>query len=194
MHLFRYPGRVAEETPGGAGDERVFVVLPSGVGYPSETYARAFLGLVRAGEELDRALDADLREAHGIGLRGYEVLLHLAAFAPDGRLSLSALTRQTPLSQSRVSRLVGELEARGLIRRTGDARDARAVVVSLTDVGLRVLKQAQETHHRGLERRLFSRLSHDEIVQLGKLTSRLLPATGERLSGPAVPADSTRDR
>ncbi len=159
---------------GTRGDEPPFVVLPSGVAYPSETYARAFLGLVRAGEELDRALDVELRNAHGIGLRGYEVLLHLAAFAPDRRLPMTTLTRQTPLSQSRVSRLVGELEARGLVRRTDDDHDARAVVVSLTDDGLRVLREAQETHHRGLERRLFSRLSPEELVQLGELTSRLL--------------------
>jgi DNA-binding MarR family transcriptional regulator len=112
--------------------------------------------------------------AHGIGLRSYEILLHLAAFSPDRRLPMSTLTRQTPLSQSRLSRLVADLEAGGLVRRSDDHDDGRVVVVSLTDEGLRVLRQAQETHHRGLERRLFSRLSRDELVQLGELTSRLL--------------------
>ena len=166
MHIFPYTGAVPEEP--------VFVSLPSGIAHPSETYARAFLGLVRAGEELERRLDADLRRAHGIGLRAYEVLLHLAAFAPDRQLPMTTLTRQAPLSQSRVSRLVSDLEARGLVRRTGDARDSRAVVVSLTDEGMRVLRRAQETHHRGLERRLFSRLSRDELVRLADLTERVL--------------------
>lgn len=165
---------MTEATASAHGEEPVFVVLPSGVAYPSETYARAFLGLVRAGEELDRALDTDLRKAHGIGLRGYEILLHLAAFSPDRRLPMSTLTRQTPLSQSRLSRLVADLETRGLVRRRDDHDDGRVVIVSLTDKGLRVLRQAQETHHRGLERRLFSRLSRDELAQLGELTSRLL--------------------
>lgn len=163
----------------GTGDpsasEPVFVSLPSGVTYPSETYARAFLGLVRAGEELERRLDSDLRRAHGIGLRGYEVLLHLAAFAPGRSLPMTTLTRQAPLSQSRVSRLVGELAARGLVERTGDARDSRAVVVSLTDEGMRVLREAQETHHRGLVDGLFGRLTRQELARLAELTSRLLP-------------------
>ena len=169
---------MAKETPSTHGEEPVFVVLPSGVAYPSETYARAFLGLVRAGEELDRALDTDLRNAHGIGLRDYEILLHLAAFSRDRSLPMSTLTHQTPLSQSRLSRLVAHLEGLGLVRRTDDSDDGRVVVVSLTGKGLRVLRQAQETHHRGLERRLFSRLSRDELAQLGELTSRLL--TGDR--------------
>lgn len=163
------------DDPPGSGGAPVFVSLPSGVSFPSETYARAFLGLVRAGEELERRLDADLRRAHGIGLRGYEVLLHLAAFAPDRTLPMTTLTRQAPLSQSRVSRLVGELAARGLVERTGDARDSRAVLVSLTDEGMRVLRQAQGTHHRGLVEGLFSRLTPEELAQLAELTSRLLP-------------------
>jgi DNA-binding MarR family transcriptional regulator len=159
-------------------EDAVFEALPSGVAFPREIYARAFLGLLRAGEELERKLDGDLRRAHGIGLRGYEILLHLAAFAPDRTLPMTTLTRQAPLSQSRVSRLVSELQARGLVRRSGDERDSRAVRVSLTDEGMRVLRQAQETHHRGLVERLFSRLSHDELVQLAGLTSRLLANDG----------------
>lgn len=47
------------------------------------------------------------------------------------------------------------------------------MVVFLTDEGSRVLREAQSTHHRGLERLLFSRLTHHELVQLGELTSRL---------------------
>ncbi len=155
-----------------------FVVLRSGLSFPAEPYARAFLGLVRAGQELDRSLDADLRRGHGLSLRGYEVLLHVAAFSPGHRLPMTTLSRQTPLSQSRVSRLVADLEARHLVHRIGDDRDARAVVVSITDEGLRVLREAQETHHRGLEEHLFSRLSREELVQLGELTSRLLDQEG----------------
>ena len=154
--------------------EPVFVSLPSGLAFPSTTYARAFLGLIRAGEQLDRLLDAELRATHGIGLRGYEVLLHLAVFTPDRSAPMRTLIRQTPLSQSRVSRLVADLESRGLVRRSGDERDSRAVMVSLTDEGLRVLGEAQQTHHRGLQQRLFSRLNYDELVQLGELTNRVL--------------------
>ena len=155
-------------------EEPVFVSLPLGLAFPSTTYARAFLGLIRAGEQLDRLLDAELRATHGIGLRGYEVLLHLAVFTPDRRAPMTTLIRQAPLSQSRVSRLVAELESRGLVRRSGDERDSRAVVVSLTDEGLRELRDGQQPHHRGLQQRLLSRLNYHELVQRGELPNPVL--------------------
>lgn len=157
-----------------ARDDGRWVERRDGVRHPSPAYARAFLGLVRAGEELDHALDADLRHVHGLGLRAYEVLLHLAAFAPNRRLRIIELAAQAPLSQSRVSRLVAELEADGLVDRRPSPDDARGVEVALTDRGLERLREVQETHHRSLENRLFSRLSQDQIVQLGDIAEAIL--------------------
>src|SRR5687767_14425533 len=84
-----------------------------GIRYPSPAHAAAFLNLVQAADRLERTLDAELRRGHGIGLRGFEVLLHLGVFSPDGRLPMTQLTRQAPLSQSRMSRLIAELERQG---------------------------------------------------------------------------------
>lgn len=156
------------------GNDGPWVEGRDGIRHPSPSYARAFLGLVRAGEALDRALDADLRRSHGIGLRAYEVLLHLAAFAPDRRLRMTELTAQAPLSQSRVSRLAAELEAAELVTRTPSSDDARGVEVALTDRGLERLREVQDTHHRSLEDHLFSRLSHHQIVQLGDIAEAIL--------------------
>src|SRR6202035_1356161 len=102
--------------PGRTSRSRVrdgVVIRPDGLKYMTPGRASAFLGLIRAGEPLARGLDADLERDHGIGLRAYEILLFLAVFSPDGRLRMLDLIEQTPLSQSRVSRLVGELEAPG---------------------------------------------------------------------------------
>jgi DNA-binding MarR family transcriptional regulator len=157
-----------------AGEESAFLHGRRGIRYPSPTHAAAFLGLVRAAERLERTLDTELRRGHGIGLRGFEVLLHLGAFSSDGRLPMTQLTRQAPLSQSRMSRLVSELEREQLVRRDTDERDTRAVMVSITDEGLTLLRKAQETHYRGLERHLFSRLTRAEITQLASTTKKLL--------------------
>ena len=100
---------------------------PDGLKHASPQRASAFLGLVRAGETLVRDLDADLERDHGISLRAHEVLLVLALFAPGGRLRMAELNGRTPLSQSRVSRLVAELEARGLVKRSPADGDDRAV-------------------------------------------------------------------
>ncbi len=87
---------------------------------------------------------------------------------------MTQLTRQAPLSQSRMSRLVAELEREGLVSREADVHDTRAVRVAITEEGLAMLRNAQETHYGGLERHLFSRLTRAEITQLAKVTKKLV--------------------
>jgi DNA-binding MarR family transcriptional regulator len=177
-------------------EEPPLVELPSGVRHPPPIRAAAFLGLVKAGEALDRGLDADLHQAHGLSLRAFEVLLHLAAFAPQGRLRISALVEQAPLSQSRVSRLVAELEARGLVARETATGDSRGVEVSITDRGLEKLLEAQDTHFASLDDRFFSRLDWSEIVFLARITAKLVSQRDERApqpsSEPASPGGERR--
>lgn len=140
----------------------------------SPEYAHAFLGLVRAGERVTRLLDADLRRRHGISLRGFEVLLFLAAFSDDGTLRISDLTERAPLSQSRVSRLVGELADRGLVERSSSTGDARVVSVSITDAGLELFKKAQDDHLDLLFELFFSRLTPAEIAGMAKVADACL--------------------
>ena len=102
------------------------------------------------------------------------MLLHLGDFSAEGRLPLSQLIRQAPLSQSRVSRLVAELEQRGLVERQVHEQDTRAVLVGITAPGLELLRRAQETHYRGLDTHLFSRLSKSEVEQRAATTEKLL--------------------
>lgn len=154
------------------------VTRADGLRHLSQESAGAFLGLVRAGEVLDRQLNAELETAHGIGLRGFEVLLFLAVFAPEGQLRMSELTEQAPLSQSRVSRLVAQLEAAGLVERSPDPADGRGVEVSITAKGLATFKSAQDTHLAGLDHRLFSRLTATEVRQLRAITSKILDGCG----------------
>lgn len=157
-------------------EEPFLIEQPNGVKHPSTTHARAFLGLVRAAEALDRGLDLDLRSRHGLGLRAFEVLLHLAAFSPAGSLRMTELTAQAPLSQSRVSRLVAELEARGLVSRAVFEGDSRSVLVTITERGLEVLRLAQDTHYAGLQERLFAHLSWADVTALARLTETVLAA------------------
>lgn len=152
------------------------VYRPDGLKHLSEVRARAFLGLVRAGEALDRELNAELETEHGISLRAFEVLLFLAVFAPEGHLRMAELTEQAPLSQSRVSRLVADLESRRLVERAAAEEDGRGVKVSITPRGIEKFKAAQETHLAGLERRLFAPLSEGEVAQLAGITGKIVQA------------------
>jgi len=167
------------------------VIRSDGLKYMTPERASAFLGLVRAGDTLARELDAELERDHGIGLRSYEVLLFLAVFSPNGRLRMLDLIERTPLSQSRVSRLVAELEARGLVVRGPSGDDRRGVEVAITPKGIQKFKEAQDDHIAALERRLFAHLSADEVHQLATLTARILDAQGTT-SGPGRPLDERR--
>jgi DNA-binding MarR family transcriptional regulator len=157
-------------------EEPAFVERDDGLKHLPPVRARAFLGLVRAGASLARELDATLQRKHELTLHSFEVLLHLAVFSPDGSLRLSQLVQQAPLSQSQVSRIAAELEKRDLVRRSTAAEDGRGVTVAITEAGRQRFRQAQETHLRDLDARVFSRLSWEEVVQLASITSKLLEA------------------
>ena len=186
--------------PGRTSRTRVrdgIVIRPNGLKYVTPGRAAAFLGLIRAGQTLARELDADLEREHAIGLREFEVLLFLAVFSPDGRLRMVDLTERAPLSQSRVSRLVAELEARGLVARAPSGDDRRGVDVAITRKGIQKFKEAQEDHIAALERRLFAHLSTDEVDQLATLTARILDAQGTKSGigrAPSVPEVSKSQR
>lgn len=166
-------GTARRNEPREAGEEGI-LRTPDGTPYLSPRRAGAFLGLVRAGDALGRELDSELQREHDLSLRAFEILLFLTVFAPDGQMRIGDLAENAPLSQSQVSRLVSELESRGLITRTTASNDARGVEVAVTATGRAKFRQAQETHLRGLEERLFSRLTDEEVRQLASITRKIL--------------------
>ena len=141
-----------------------------------EEQAKAFLGLIRAGAALERALDRGLVDEQDIGLHQFEVLLFLASSSTDHSMPMTELRRRTPLSQSRVSRVVSGLEAEGLVRRETDPNDSRAVTVVLTPQGMATFQAARPRHQRDLEEHFFSILNDSEIRQLASITTKLLTA------------------
>ena len=171
-----------EEASESPSQEAGVVHRPDGLKYLSPTRAEAFLGLIRAGHVLADRLTSELEAEHGISLRAFEVLLFLAVFAPEGRLRMTELTERAPLSQSRVSRLVTDLEARGLVQRSPAETDGRGITVSITSKGITKFKEAQETHLTGLEGLLFSHLSDTDIRRLAAITTRIIDSceTGPR--------------
>ena len=146
----------------------------------SEEQANAFLGLIRAGANLERALDQSLVSEHGIGLHEFEVLLFLAMATPDHTMPMTELRRRTPLSQSRVSRVVSGLEAEGLVRRETDPTDSRAVNVVLTAQGMARFIAAQPQHQQDVHEHLLSILTDTEIRKLAAITTKLLDADSHR--------------
>lgn len=79
------------------------------------------------------------------------------------------------LSQPALSRLLDRLERRGLITCATDPDDARAVLVQLTDEGLRIQRKTGKAHANSVTKAL-SCLDEQEKAELHRLCQKLLDA------------------
>src|SRR5436309_2111991 len=78
-----------------------------------EAFLRAWS---RAALTVPRALESDLLIGQGMSLSEYTALMHLSE-APERTLRMSDLASACALSLSGMSRIVGRLEAQGLVER-----------------------------------------------------------------------------
>jgi len=149
-----------------------YVVGDDGLSRWERPTADAWIGLLETQRRLSRELDALLEQRHGIGLSELEVLGRLAA-ADDRRMRVSGLAEATGLSVSRISRLVGALELRGLVERRPCPGDGRAINAQLTRKGLRLARDAQADHFGAVQSRFFDQLSAEERATLARVFARL---------------------
>jgi DNA-binding MarR family transcriptional regulator len=91
------------------------------------------------------ALERALEQEHGLGVSEYEVLERLASPDKDQR-RMQELAEAVHLSQSALSRVVGRLEADGLVVRGMCPEDRRGIYTCLTDAGRARYEAAQPTH------------------------------------------------
>lgn len=92
-----------------------------------------------------RAAWMPIARAVGITANEYTTLMCLSE-APDHELRMASLANAAALSASRMSRLVHELQARGLVSKRVSADDGRGNLAKLTPAGLAKLNQAWPTH------------------------------------------------
>jgi DNA-binding MarR family transcriptional regulator len=90
------------------------------------------------------ALERSLRVHHDLGVSEFEVLERLAS--AEGECRMQELSSVTHLSQSALSRVVGRLEADGLVTRAMCENDRRGIFAHITDAGRERYDAARETH------------------------------------------------
>lgn len=100
----------------------------------------AWRALLLAHHRVVRAIETDLAAAGTIALSWYDVLLEVRA-EPDG-IRMQELGERAVLSRTRVSRIVDELEAAGLVERRPDPDDGRATRAVITAAGERSFREA----------------------------------------------------
>jgi DNA-binding MarR family transcriptional regulator len=85
----------------------------------------------------------------------------LSTVVRSGRVGLSELARLEGIDAPALSRAVGRLEEKGLVRRLQDPGDGRAVLVEATAAGRKLLERLRAARNDALRRQL-ERLDEDE--------------------------------
>lgn len=114
--------------------------------------------------------DGDRRVLRSVGLTPtqFRLLEQLAPGSAD-TLTITQLSQVLLCTRGNITRLVRRMEQQGLVQCGTDSRDQRLVMVSLTDVGVARLHEAQIVYHTAIQRRL-GLLGHDEQQTLCDLT------------------------
>jgi len=136
--------------------------------------------LMRIILSLPRHLDRDLMLAVGINSNEYVILMSLSE-APSRELRMTELARSSSLSASRMTRVVDELQARGLAIKRASTDDRRGSVASLTVAGQAKLEAARWIHASSLRALVFDHVNRatarDAAQALLEIAERLRGAS-----------------
>lgn len=157
---------------------------------------RAWAGLVRAHTQLTRLLDARLQADEGRSSTQYDVV-HAVSTA-GGSVRISRLADLVALSPSRVSRVVDQLAADGLLERRACASDGRVTYAGLTSAGAAWLARASTSWTDQLREQFLDKLNPEQVRVLGEVWQALdvdaprgdmsLPTSEPAARPPGVPA------
>jgi DNA-binding MarR family transcriptional regulator len=129
---------------------------------------RAWRAYVIGSTLLTDTLDRELRQAHGLSLGEYEILVRLSE-SPGRTLRMAQIAESMQHSRSRVTHTVSRMEKAGLISRCAAEGDRRGVEAKMTDKGWALLVEAAPTHVKGVRAHFVDLATDDEFATMGKL-------------------------
>jgi len=134
-----------------------------------EEFWRALMRIVLS---LPRRLDRDLMRAAGLTANEYTTMMCLSEVA--GReLRMADLANAAALSASRMTRLVDDLQSRGLVTKRASADDGRGNVAKLTPAGLAKLKAAWPAHLTSVRSRVFDHVDQAAVKKAAQALSEI---------------------
>ncbi|GAB2175845.1 MarR family transcriptional regulator [Dongia sp. agr-C8] len=133
----------------------------------------AWARLVRAGQTLRDAIEAELKAADLPPLAWYDVLLELGR-AEGGRLRPLELERRTLLAQYNASRLIDRMEKAGLVERLPHPEDGRGQLIAVTAEGRAQQKRIWKVYGPAITRHVGEKLRPAEAVELARLLAKLI--------------------
>jgi DNA-binding MarR family transcriptional regulator len=141
----------------------------------------AWAALLQIHAALVPKLDRLLTQATGLPLSWYDVLLELAA-APGRQLLMGELAERVVLSRTRVSRIVDELVAGGLVCKEVNPDDGRSAFAVLTADGLARYRAAAPVYLAGIENEFAAGLTDAELAAVSRALRKVFtwPITARR--------------
>ncbi|MGC0331016.1 DNA-binding MarR family transcriptional regulator [Streptomyces sp. SAI-170] len=133
---------------------------------------RAWRAYVAATHLLEDALDRQLQQDAGMPHLYYSILATLSE-APERRLRMTELAEALKITRSRLTYAVTRLEKDGLVGREGCPSDRRGSIAVLTGQGMTVLERTAPGHVETVRRRLFDRLSPEQVAQLEEICTAI---------------------
>lgn len=113
-------------------------------------------------------LDRELRQAHGVSMAEYEILVRLSE-SPDKTLRMAQIAESMQHSRSRVTHTVSRMEKAGLIRREAATGDKRGVDAVMTPEGWKLLQEAAHTHVTGVRAHFVDVADQADYEAMGRL-------------------------
>lgn len=123
----------------------------------------AWAAVLRAHAAVVGRLERELQATRGLSLSWYDVLLSLYRAPPAG-LRMQDLSEAVVLSRTRVSRVVDDMVAAGLVERRPNPSDGRSALVVLTARGRTVFRRAAPVYLGGIAEHFTGLLTDDELA------------------------------
>ncbi|AKK10862.1 MarR family winged helix-turn-helix transcriptional regulator [Corynebacterium uterequi] len=117
--------------------------------------------MLAASRKVDRVMDDTLQAGSELSTSEFSVLVCLSE-AGDCQLRLRDLCVKLDWDRSRTSHQITRMERRGLVLKRKSEGDARGVVVTLTDDGMRRLKAAAPEHVESVRRVAFDHMTEEQ--------------------------------
>lgn len=155
-----------EDRSGERSGPRTFLIEES-LGYLVNRAARAFAN--RLANQL-RPFD--------VGIGQWAVLMHLWS---NDAMTQAQLARRVAIEQPTMVRTIDRMERDGLVTRSPDPSDRRAIRISLTERGA-ALRDQLVPLAAGVNRAATAALTADEVITLRRLLAKLVAAEAGTLS------------
>ena len=137
--------------------------MEAGLSLKDHRAVRLWLRLLSCSTQIEQVIRNRLRTEFGTTLARFDYLAQLARH-PDG-LRMKSLSRYLMVTGGNVTGLTDQLVEEGMVKRTSDLEDRRALIVQMTPKGKKWFEMVAVEHEKWLDE-LLSRLDPKEMETL----------------------------